>query len=257
MRPPRPNRLLRLSRDATLWHCAGGSPRRDAYVLLETVLATGLLLLGLAVIGTQVQDSQAAVYEMRQRLKAMQLAESQFGMLDLGLVELDSIDEVQEEEFGPRNVAFGWRLTIHETANEGLNLLELEILRYDREDEDEEFDFDEAETVYTRYAMRPTPRKLDLSAEFGLNEEEFEELAERLLALGVEGLSADEFDPSILARLDYEELIEVLPPLLDAFGVSLVDFTASLPPEVLEALRESGMLEGEGGEGEEGVEEGR
>jgi len=40
---------------------AGGCDRRRnrrGYVLLETVVATGLLIVGLAVIGAQVQDSQ-------------------------------------------------------------------------------------------------------------------------------------------------------------------------------------------------------
>ncbi len=234
-------------------------PRRRGYVLLETVIALGLLLVGLTVIGTQVQESYAAVHKMRLRLQAMQLAESQFAMLDLGLIELDSVDEVQEENFGTRYPNFAWRLTINETADEALYLLQLDILYKLREDAEEtfdedDFDFDNAQRLYTLYAMRPAPPKLDLGSEFGLTEEEVEELAEKLGALGMEGLSTDAFDPSILAKLDFEELIEVLPPLLDAFGIRLDDIMASLPPEALEALRESGLLDGGGESGAPGEE---
>ena len=233
--------------------------RRRGYVLLETVVALGLLLFGLTVIGTQVQESYGAIHKIRLRLEAMQLAESQLAMLDLGLIELDSADEVQEENFGPRYPHFAWRLTINETADQALFLLQIDILYKLREDPEEtfdedDFDFDNAKTVYTLYAMRPGPPQLDLASEFGLTEKEVEELSEKLEALGVEGLSTEAFDPSILAKLDFEELIEVLPSLLDAFGIKLDDIIGSLPPEALEALQESGLLDsvGERGAGGEG-----
>jgi hypothetical protein len=224
---------------------------------LETVVATGLLLLGLAVIGAQVQDSYAALHEMRLRQEARHLAESQFGLLDLGLVELDSADEVQEEEFGPRYPDFAWRMTINETASEGLYLLMLEILHELHQDSEEyhegDFDFDSADTVYTLYVMRPAPQQIDLGSEFGMNEEELEELSTKLAGLGIEGLSVEEFDPHALAKPPTEDLLDVLPVLLGAlesFGVSLADIQAVLPPDALQALEESGLLEdGESGEG--------
>ena len=234
-------------------------PRRPGYMLLEVVIATGLLLLGLVAIGSQVQAAQESVRKMRFRLQALRLAESHFAMMDLGLVELDSVDDEQEDEFGERFPDFGWRLTTDETATEGLFLLTLEILYQPRDDVDEEFDFDEAERILTLRAMRPAPKPLDLGAEFGLTEEEIEDLAEQLSGLNIEGLSVDSFDPRILARLDFEELIEVLPPLLATFNIPIDQILGSLPPEALQALEESGLLEdllGGVGSGEGAGEEG-
>ena len=48
--------------------------RRDAYVLLETVLATGLLITGLAVVGAQVQSADTTIRVMNRTIRAMMLA---------------------------------------------------------------------------------------------------------------------------------------------------------------------------------------
>ena len=130
------------------WHfsgCVRRVRRRRSWVLLETVFATGLLIVGLAVIGTQVQQADTSIREMRLRLRAMTLAEMQLARLDMGLVELDTVDELQEEDFGPRYPDFGWRLTIEETGHEELYLLKLEILHLLREGEYERDEFEHAE----------------------------------------------------------------------------------------------------------------
>ena len=64
--------------------------RRHAWVLLETVIATGLLILVLTVIGVQLQDARLAVKKMERNARALMLAEMQLAQLDLGLIELES-----------------------------------------------------------------------------------------------------------------------------------------------------------------------
>src|SRR3990170_1677399 len=137
---------------------------RRGYVLLETVIATGLLIVGLAVLGAQIQDSDTAIRQMRLRLRAMTLAEQQLAQMDLGLIELDSVDEVQEGDFGPRYPDFGWRLITEPTAIEGMYRLTVEILYLIREDayKEDDFDYEAAETVFTTYSIRPTPQAMDL-----------------------------------------------------------------------------------------------
>jgi len=231
---------------------------RSGYVLLETVIATGLLIVGLAVLGAQIQDSQTAIRHMRLRLRAMTLAEQQLAELDLGLIELDSVDEVQEGDFGPRYPDFGWRLVTEPTAIEGLYRLTVEILHLLRDGayKEDDFDYEYADTVFTTYALRPAPQALDLGVDFGLSDEEFASVSEKLSNAGVPGLDAQSFDPTILAKLDFEQLVEVLPVVLDALGMELGDLEAMIPAEVLEDLKKSGildeaggakMLEGEGG----------
>ena len=218
---------------------------RCGYVLLETVIATGLLIVGLAVLGAQIQDSETAIRQMRLRLRAMTLAEQQLAELDLGLVELDSVDEVQEGDFGPRYPDYGWRLITEPTAIEGLFRFTVEVLHLIRMDayKEDDFDYEAADIVFTTYAFRPAPQALDLAIDFGLDEEEFETISEKLANTGVPGLDAQSFDPSILAKLDFEQLVEVLPVILDALGMKLGDLEALIPQEVLEELKKSGMLD--------------
>jgi len=221
--------------------------RLCGYVLLETVVATGLLVIGLAVIGAQVQDSQTCVRKMQRRIRAMMLAEQHLAMLDLGLVELDSVDELEEGDFGPRYPDYGWWLTTEDTAIEDVYLLRLDILHHLREDEyrEDDFDFDNAETLYTVYAMRAAPQPVDFGVDFGLTDDEVVELGEKLGELGIEGLDPGEFDLLLLGKLDFEELLEALPLIMDAFGLELSDMASTIPPNLLRQIQESGLLDEE------------
>ena len=112
-----------------------------------------------------------------------------------------------------------------------------------REQYNDDFDFEQAEVVHTVFAMWPAPQPLNLAEDFGLTEAQTEELAEKLAQVG-EGLDINSFDPTIFAKLPFGELIEILPLLLDAFGVSLNDIVGALPEEVRQALEEAGVLGG-------------
>ena len=225
------------------WGARGGAGRAG-YVLLETVIATGLLIVGLAVIGGQVQDAQRSIRHMQRSVYATMLAEQHLAELDLGLVELDSVDEVDDGDFGPRHPDFGWVVTTDKTAIAEMYLLKLEILYYPREGEyrEDDFEIDSAETVYTVYAMRASPQPLDLGEEFGLSDDQMVELSEKLSGLGIEGLDPEAFDPTVLGKIDFEELLEALPVIMDAFGMELSDMASTLPPNLLQQLQESGLL---------------
>ncbi|MHC4698263.1 MAG: hypothetical protein ACYTFA_16140 [Planctomycetota bacterium] len=231
--------------------------RRRAYLLLETTIATGLLIAGLAVIGAQVQQADTSIREMELRVRALMLAEMKLAELDLGLVELDSVDPIQEEDFGPRFPDFGWRLITEETSIDELYELQFEVLYILREGdyEPDDFDHENAQVLHTVYALRALPQKLDLGAELGLPEEDIEALREKLDALAIPGISVDDFDPTVLPLLPFEEFMEVIPLIADAFDIDLTQILGRLPPNILELLESSGVLgeEGEEGEGEEGT----
>lgn len=242
--------LFRDSRSTGTNRCPrGDTSRRQGWVLLETVLATGLLIVGLAVIGAQIQDSRSSVYRMKLDLQAMALAEMKLAELDLGLVELDSFDEVQEEEFGPRYPEFAWRLTTEETGLEGMFLLTLDVLfqRRDPQEDDDyregSFDFDSSDAVFTVYAFRAPPQPVDLGEAFGMGEEEFEDLSDKLAQLGIPGLEADAFDLKILGKLDIEDLLAILPLISETFNIDIEALTGALPPGMLDSLLGSGLLD--------------
>ena len=208
------------------------------------MIATGLLIVGLAVIGGQVQDAQTSVRKMERKLRAMMLAEQQLGELEMGLIEIDSVDEVEEEDFGPRYPDYAWRLTTEETSLEQMFLLKLDILFKLREEEyqEDDFDFDNGETLFTIYRMQAVPEPVNFAEDFGMTEDELLELSEKFSEIGIEGLDPEAFDLSFFQGVDFEELIESLPLIMDALGMDLSDFTSRLPPDLLRQLEESGLL---------------
>lgn len=231
-------------------------PRRGGWIMLETVIATGMLVVGLAVIGAQVQDAQRSIREMEMDVRGLALAQMKLAELDLGLVELDSVDPIQEEEFGSRYPAYGWRLTTEDTALSDMVLLKLEVLYQPRPTEEldnyteGDFDFDDAQEIATIYAMRAVPQPINLVEDFGLDEEQALAIDEQLRELGIPGLDIDALDPSILATLDFEEFLKVLPILAEAFGIDVTDVLNALPPGLMEALQEGGLLDGPEDEGD-------
>lgn len=229
---------------------SGGAVHRSVrgcyrgYVLLETVVATGLLIVGLAVIGAQVQSADTSVRHMDRELRAIILAEQQLAELDLGLIELESLDEVEDGDFGSRQPDWAWLMTTEPTIVDGLFRVRVDIYYLPREDDYQEdsFDYDEAERMFTAYAFRGAPRAIDFAADYGLNEEEFDELATKFADLGIP-IDPGNFKPGtdFLDR-SFEELVAMLPLLMDAMGLSIDQLTAALPQNVLDQLREAGVF---------------
>ena len=217
--------------------------------MLETVIATGLLIVGLGVIGAQLQDSNGAVRKMRLKSQAVMLAETQLAMLDLGLVELDSVDEVQEGDFGPRYPDWGWQLVTEPTAIDGLFRITIDVLYLVREGDyrEDTFEYDLAETLFRAAAFRQPPRPLDLAADFGMSDEEMTDFLDKVGNAGIPGFENGMFDPTFLANADVEELLKMLPALQD-LGISLGDLESMIPPDLLEQLQESGFMEQVGGQ---------
>ena len=226
--------------------------RCGGYVLLEVVIATGLLVVALAVIGGQIQDSGTSIHRMERRLEAIRLAEQQFAYLDLGLVELDSVDEIEEGDFGSRFPDWGWRLITEPTAVEGMFRLKLEVLHSIREEayREDDFPWDEAELVYSAYSLRAAPQKINLAADFGLTEDELAEFAEKMEGAGLP-IDPSAIPPSYGLDAPFEDFIAGLPVLLEAMGIDIGDLEALIPPELLQQLKDEGLLGGEEDEGEE------
>jgi len=223
-------------------------------MLLETVIAAGMLIIGLAIIGSEFQDSQMAIRRMERRVRAITLAEQQLSFLDLGLIQLDSIDEVEEGDFGPRFPDWGWRMTTEPTAVDGMFRLTVEVLHHFREGDykEDSFNYDDAETVHRVYVFRAKPQTLDLATAYGLSDDQYEEVSQKLATAGIPGLDAAAFDPSVLAKLDPQDLLKALPVVLDALGLELGALESLIPPEILKELKDNGLLEDVQAEGDGG-----
>ncbi|RME38042.1 MAG: hypothetical protein D6788_08220, partial [Planctomycetota bacterium] len=203
----------------------------------------------LAVLGAQVQQAQSDVLSMQRRMRAMMLAEQLLAELDMGLVDLESVDEVEEQDFGPRYPDFGWRLITEPSAIDNMFVQELQILYLPREGayRENEFDHDNAEIVYTVHTLRSPPKPIDFATDFGLQEEDLTDLNDQLDELGIPDLDLTSFDPRFFQQVDFEELIKAAPVLLDALGLDIRQLTTLLPPDLLKQLQESGLLDTPGG----------
>lgn len=210
---------------------------KRAFLLMEVVLAVSLLVVGMAFIGMQIHNASRAAARAERSMRALLLAESKFAELDAGLIPPE---EEIEEEFGRLFPDYGWRLLIepHPTTTD-LNQVTLEILHQVRQDVSEEFDFDEADVVHRLYALRVTPQPIDLTRDFGMDEEQADKLAEDLGSVTEGGIDPRALSPSLFADLDLEELLEVAPALLEAFGMSVNDLMDMLPAELRQALEEA------------------
>lgn len=205
---------------------------------MEVVVAVGILVVGLAFVGMQIQNASRAGRRAERAMRALLLAESTFTELDAGLIIPDG--EETEREYGPLFPDYGWRLRIEPHPNmPDLNQVTLDVLHQPRQDVKEEFDFDEADVVHRLYTLRVTPTNIDLTRDFGMTEEQADELSEKLSGATEGGIDPRNLSPALFANLDLEELLEVAPALLEAFGMSMNDLMEVLPEELQRLLEEA------------------
>ena len=225
--------------------------RHCGFMLLEVVVAIGLLVLGMAVIGAQIQTSLWRTHQTDRLAREVFLAESKIAELDTGLIEPEQ--EI-EEDFGRLFPAYAWRLTLEPTEAEELFFIQLEILYDPARDPEEDFDFEEAEVAQVFYTLRAAPRPLDLTVDFGMDEEVAEKLNEDLAGLGGGAIDVHDFNPAIFRDLDMEEILEVLPVFMQAFNIEQSAILTLVPAELrpqLEALFEEYQADDAGEESEE------
>ena len=183
----------------------------------------------------------------------MLLAESKLAELDTGLVlQEGQLEEEIEEDWGELFPEYAWRINFQPSAVDGMVHISLAIL-YDerRRDTKTEYDFDGAKEVQTVHTMRTVPVRIDLTRDFGMDVEQVEKLAGDLADVGETGIDPYNLDPGVLGKLNFEELLDVLPTLLQAFGMNVEDVLAMLPPDIRAAVEAAQKTrEGEGAEGE-------
>lgn len=223
---------------------------------MEVVIALGLLTLGLATIGIQIQKAYDTSRDTQRILRAMHLAESKLAELDARLIEDvdEAIEDDLEEEFGRLFPDFAWRLRLDPTQTENLWLVQLHILYQERQDvEEEEFEFEEAEVVYTLRTLRATPATIDPARDFGADEETMENLA---AALAGTDLDPNNLDLTLLNQVPTEQLVELLVAFQEAGLLEGINLGSILPPEIMDLLNEAGGSDvgtsGAGGAGREG-----
>lgn len=229
---------------------------RPGYLLLEALVATTLMVLGLAVIGTQVQKAYFESMKLERLTRAQMLAESKLAELDTGLVDFNSFDEEMEEPFGPLFPDYGYRIRVQRTITEGLNQVRLQILYFPRNYHREEFDFDRAQVLYDLYTFRMAPRPIDLQADYGMDEESITKFNDMMGAVGAEFDGYNFPLQQFMRTADIEAIMKLLSDedlLQQLGGFSKDEIMAGLPREVQQAIKDlQGQLTGGGGGGKGG-----
>lgn len=235
-------------------------------MLLEVVIAVGLLVLGFAVIGAQVQGSLERTRETDQMARVVFLAESKLAEIDTGLI-IPKLSEDIEEDFTRLFPHYAWRARIEPLVDEtkpvdpaamsdlGLLFIKLDILYDPKRNIDEEFDYDNATLLKTFYTIRAAPRPLDLTADFGMEEDVADKLNEDLAGITGGDIDVRQFSPDIFRNLDVEQLVEIMPTLMQALGAQPSDILSLLPeemrPQVEALLQDQLPSQDESGEGDQ------
>lgn len=186
-------------------------PRRGI-ALLEVVISVSLLLVAMGAIGIVFRNGQTTAERTEQMIRAQMLTERLIAEMDLGILEMD--DREQTGYFGEEAPAgMSWSVTIepHEQV-EGLLDVDIELYIGDPDGSENERIF----LLATRI-QRPEPRGIDFENDFGLDQEQLDQITEAIPG-GVAAFDPTNFDPRSLASLDLDSLVELWPTLVQAFG---------------------------------------
>ncbi len=194
---------------------SGRMPRRCGAALLEVVVALSILLVAMSVVGLVFRNGQHYAELTDQMTRAMMLTERLLAEIDTGILELEEREQVGWfGEEGPPNMSWRVSFTPHEDFDDLLDI-DIEIHLGDPEGEDDEHQL----ILFTR-VQRPEPRGIDFEKDFGLDQDQIDQFTD-LIPGGEAVLDPTDFDPRVLASLELDELVELLPTLIQAFGTNL------------------------------------
>lgn len=176
-----------------------------AAMLLEVVLAIGILAGGLALIGGQINGSYVTNHESGVLTDAIFLAEAKMAEIDSGLI---TFEEEAEGDFGAGFPGFGWRILIEPMDIQDLFQIEVQILRGEKLFGETEYTYDEeSEVIHRVHTLRAKPATLDLARDFGISDKQIVELSD---SIPIDGVDLTNLDPSAIAQLDVDQLLELV-----------------------------------------------
>ncbi len=189
--------------------------RRRGAALLEVVVALSILLVAMAVVGGAFRNGAHTIDRAERMSRARVMTERLLVEMDTGILEME--EREQSGWFGDEAMeGMSWAVEInpHERIE---RLLEVDVHIYLG---DPDGDADERRHLLSTRVLRVEPKGLDLEEDFGLDEEQIDQLTEAIPG-GAAIFDPTDFDPRMLAHLDLESLAELLPTLVQAFGVSI------------------------------------
>ncbi|MCK6484636.1 MAG: hypothetical protein HUU22_12155 [Phycisphaerae bacterium] len=182
-------------------------------VLLEVVVALSLLLVALAMIGAAFRNSDRNARRAVEQARAMMLSEQVITYFDTQQPQFKDEREVSGmfDVDGPPG--WGWKVTVVDDVNvEGMKRVTVRIVEGDPDGSE-----DDQRPILVSHFLRAEPKNFNLQEDFGLTDEQIEELTAAIPG-GAAFFDPEDFDPTSLARLDMDTLTEILPMLMEAFA---------------------------------------
>jgi len=197
---------------------ARAHPRRPhrAVVLLEVVVSLGILILAMGVIGLAFNNGNYRVHRAEEQIQALIMTERLIAEMDTKILDLEEMGEGSGEKsgaFGEESIAgLSWRMIVEPSQRiDGLLKVDFFIYMGDPDDDD-----NRQFVMHTR-VFRPEPRGIDFERDFGLDEDQIQLLMDAIPG-GAAVLDPTNFDPRTLAQMPLDDLVELLPTLIQAFG---------------------------------------
>lgn len=201
-------------------HCAKGlrvcrGRLQRGVALLEVILALSLLLVAMIAIGVIFSNGQYFIENAELRTRALLMTEKLITDLDTGVIVMEEreqsgyfvINGVNESMPG-----MSWMIEADPSPRiAGLIDIDISVFMGDPEDEEKR-----TNVMHTRIE-RAEPRGYDFERDFGLDEDQVNQLTD-LIPGGSQLLDPTNFDPRVLAQLPADQLVELLPTLIQAFG---------------------------------------
>lgn len=153
-----------------------GGAARGGVVLLEVVIALGLLVFGLAVIGGQINSALRVAQENDRLSRAVMLVDSKLAELDSGIIRPQGINDELYGDFGILYPGYTWQMKVESTDNPELFMIVMEIgysaasaaAQLANPEAEIKFTDSGTQVIQTAYRLWPQAAKTSL-AQFGVD----------------------------------------------------------------------------------------
>ncbi|MFQ5429017.1 MAG: hypothetical protein ACE5E1_01800 [Phycisphaerae bacterium] len=188
---------------------------RPGVLLLEVVVALGLLVLAMGIIGLIFNNGRHNVELAERMSRAMVMTDRLIAEFDTKL--LDNEEREQTGVFGEESVpGMSWKVEVN-PSERVQGLLDIDISIYMGDPDGSE---DERQLVLETRVQRAEPQGIDFERDFGLDEEQIDQITAAIPGGGMV-FDPNNFDPRDLMRLPLDDLVDLLPAILQAFGAGL------------------------------------
>ncbi|NLE57763.1 MAG: hypothetical protein GX616_05335, partial [Planctomycetes bacterium] len=155
---------------------------RRGVMLLEVIVALGLLVFGLAIVALQIDSGLKIAKSNRLYTQAMMLVDSKLAEVEAGVIQPDMLEQEVKGDFGILYPGFTWRIEIEPTEIDGFYMAKIEIghcesaVQQQIDDPMSEIDIEDSDTIIVRTAYRlfPKPADINLERDYGITSEQMD-----------------------------------------------------------------------------------